>query len=1002
MAVYVSPGVYFRVIDLSLYAPRLSTCILANVGTATKGPMNTNRYVSTHTQAIREFGNPDPDHLATIAEQQFLSKGNQSYFVRVSDGTETNASAGLQVGEGVARIENSALGPFALTEALPGVIEGLEAEPYVIVASTVFSTSGSNSSGNLGAFQALTGVTLGQFALSYTDRDSNTTVYQVAGLDFGAAGSMADVASIIQGAMRTLTGNLVTFTYVTDHFESEPDLWDSGVNASVSYIAGSGGDTDINGAGYMVMSPSTITVGVDGNDIMELSSTDYGPDTLQSVRLTPGTRTASNIAVQINGNTDGINAEVYAGISGNVVHLNSTTLGAGRHVEAHAVDSTVEAYTTVLGPAVTIPADEEGSDGGVSLDLWVDPWGYYKSGDSSANLANFQGVSMGRITVDVDGVGAIETADCDFTGATTMVEVATILETRINAVLPGVTDVFILWSDPYFYIVSQDPALIGATSSVVVSDATTGGKVNLNAAALFNPTASASVVGNAIQEFLMTPGAAVTVDQLVLDLATLNGAVASNYRGYLRIDTTGVGPQRYILVDSTSTIDTVIGLDNSAHWGTSAGAVSSLLWAPTPGTAGNNLTGEVLQSYYQILHQQWVTDHVGDPVTESDYYAWRDAFRIDVYDSGYKVASYDNLVIDDVDHEDYIETRLGTLASSYRSDRIVAAEDMMLGLAPAVGETFTFTGGTNGVSGVIDYIGQVLPDGTKTGLLVLDNPETLDINLVIVPGVSDENTLTAMIQLCEGRGDCMCIIDTPFGLDGAQDAVNWSNRQGTWSPGQPINTWYAAIYWPWIEIYDNYSKQDVWTPPSGHAAAVYAYTDYISDPWFAPAGFNRAHIIAGKRLETEYISQGDRDLLYGYPNVVNPIVNFFPDGITIWGQKTCLRRPSALDRVNVARLILYARKIVATVIKYLVFEPNDAITWRRYELLCNPIFEQIQRRRGLYEFRVVCDATTNLPDLIDQNLMKAIIYLKPTKAAEMIETDFVITTTGASFDEIEY
>jgi hypothetical protein len=246
----------------------------------------------------------------------------------------------------------------------------------------------------------------------------------------------------------------------------------------------------------------------------------------------------------------------------------------------------------------------------------------------------------------------------------------------------------------------------------------------------------------------------------------------------------------------------------------------------------------------------------------------------------------------------------------------------------------------------------------------------------------------------------MAILDTPDNYS-VQQAVDWHNGSGAFSDHQSFSSSYAAMYYPWIQIYDAYNAVNVWTPPSGHVSGVYAYTDFISETWFAPAGFNRAHIVAG--LQVRYSpDQGERELMYGNGNALNPIVQFPKDGITVWGQRTLQRAPTALDRVNVRRLLLYMRKVVATAVKYLVFEPNDPITWRTFINLVTPFCQTVQSRRGLYDFAVVCDETTNTPDLIDQNTMVGRIYIKPTKAAEIINVDFVISNTGTSFSEEVY
>lgn len=1016
MPVYVSPGVYIREIDLSLYAPQISTSILGNLGTATKGPVDRPIYISTHTQFIREFGNPHSDHLATLAHLQFLSKGNQSYFTRVTDDTETNAACPINAAEGPASVEGTEQGPFTVIASSPASILGNAGQPYGIVQSG-FSKAHGGTTGLLASFQALDGsipAKYGEFRLNYSTIDGSLQVYDITGLTFDTATSLDDCADIIQAAIRAETGRLETVTYVgLDHFSFEADYnpapagaWQIGSLVEFNFATLGGTGDDLTSATYMNVQAGTIvhTPGTDGNDFI-MVSTDTGGGH-QGVIIKPVSTTANDVCADIMGQTVGLNAWAETVGALTVVYLESITTGATSLLTLEDTGTNCEAYTEVFGLAV--PYTSNGVDGTDELIVWCDPFGAYRTGDISNNLANFQGVpGNGSIGINLDGAGAFQVAAIDFSTATSMVDVAATFEYRINLLAPGTTEVRVRYSDGKLYFISADETNLGPGSTVAISAGITG--TNLFSPGYVEPGIIA--IGSTSQTFTI-PAGTHTTDAIVTQLSSAVNFSARNASNYLYLETDDVGPLQVLHIDPTSSAIDVFGFDADFHWGTTSNDPTFTLYAPTPGTDGNHLSAEVSEGYQKTLHEQWLTDNgysPGDPEeVNSPYYEYREAFKIDLYYDGIRIGSYDNLTVNDNTAASYIETQLGTLASDYDPSRLIVAEDSGTTLTPSYG-TYEFgatpaTEGSDGNASLLPahYIGVIAgPTGAPTGLQVYRSAETIDVNLIIVPGVSDTAVQIAMIELCEFRADCMCILDPPFGLSGPQTVVQWSNKQGSYGPGQAINSSYAAIYWPWIKVYDSVNAEEVWTPPSGHAAAVYAYTDYISEPWFAPAGFNRAHIVVGLDLEMSP-SQGDRDLMYGYPNVVNPIVNFFPDGITIWGQKTTQRKPSALDRVNVRRLLLYARKLVATVVRYLVFEPNDEITWKQFEDLCNPIFSNIQSRRGVYEFRVVCDETTNPPEQIDRNEMNGRIYLKPTKAAEVITVDFVITTTGANFDEIEY
>lgn len=375
-------------------------------------------------------------------------------------------------------------------------------------------------------------------------------------------------------------------------------------------------------------------------------------------------------------------------------------------------------------------------------------------------------------------------------------------------------------------------------------------------------------------------------------------------------------------------------------------------------------------------------------------------FRFLIYDNGLLVERFDNLVgepsLANLDTGlQYFEDAINAVS------KYITVEDTVGNTGHPVAATYTLSGGVDGLESISedDFVGTV-SGNTRTGLQTLSNAEELDVNVIAVPGVSTAAVVAEMLTISSTRGDCMCLVDPPLGL-GMQQVIDWHNGAGVYSDHAALNSSYGALYWPWGKVYDAFNDQYVWTPPAGHVAAVYAYNDAVSEPWFAPAGINRGTVLPILELEFPS-SRGDWDFLYGNGNSVNPIVKFPKDGIVIWGQRTLQRKPTALDRVNVRRLILYLRKVLASSIRAFVFEPNDQATWRQFVGVVAPYMESIKARRGVYDYSVVCDETTNTPDLIDQNIMAARIYMKPTKAAEIVQVDLVLTNTGAVFSEIVY
>ena len=273
---------------------------------------------------------------------------------------------------------------------------------------------------------------------------------------------------------------------------------------------------------------------------------------------------------------------------------------------------------------------------------------------------------------------------------------------------------------------------------------------------------------------------------------------------------------------------------------------------------------------------------------------------------------------------------------------------------------------------------------------LLSNQDEYDINMLLMPGLVDGATnhaqkYTKAIAMVEARGDVFLVIDpTLFGASLGQANIAAEAR----------NTSYAAMYYPWLQIPDADLGRNVWVPPSALLPGVISFTDAVAAPWFAPAGLNRGTLDLVLQAERK-LTLADRDSLYS--NNVNPIATFPNQGVVVWGQKTLQKKASALDRVNVRRLMIAAKKYVASTTKFLVFEQNTSQTRTRFLQITEPWFEDARRRQGLYAFKIVMDETNNTPDVIDRNEMRGIIYLQPAKTAEFIIIDFTILPTGARF-----
>ena len=313
----------------------------------------------------------------------------------------------------------------------------------------------------------------------------------------------------------------------------------------------------------------------------------------------------------------------------------------------------------------------------------------------------------------------------------------------------------------------------------------------------------------------------------------------------------------------------------------------------------------------------------------------------------------------------------------------------------AIAGTYGLVGGDNGVGTTSENATALIGDATtatKTGMQALDD-DVLNVSIAAIPGISNQSVQNALITLAESSQNFLAVVAPPYAVGSVQNAIDWTNGLHT-SRTAAINNTYAAIYWPWVKTFSVHDGKDRWYDPSIFALRQMAYTDNVSETWFAPAGFLRGRLTKPSDVEVR-LNQGDRDTMYSGGNIVNPIVNFVQQGITIFGQRTSTRNPSALDRVNIRRLMIFLRKVILQATRQFVFEPNDTILWEQIEQVLNPFLDDIKRRRGITEFRVVCDESTNTPARIDRNELWCKVLLKPTKAAEILIFELNLTNQSA-------
>jgi phage tail sheath protein FI len=285
----------------------------------------------------------------------------------------------------------------------------------------------------------------------------------------------------------------------------------------------------------------------------------------------------------------------------------------------------------------------------------------------------------------------------------------------------------------------------------------------------------------------------------------------------------------------------------------------------------------------------------------------------------------------------------------------------------------------------------------------------VDTNLLALPGITNIGLTNHALTVAEERADTLAVIDLEGGYTSSyENTDSFATRGGSSATvvanikARALNNSYGACYYPWVQAVDSLSGVRLWMPPSVAAIGTYASSARRSELWFAPAGFNRGGLTQGSAGipvvgVIEKLSSKQRDDLYEVN--INPIASFPNEGIVIFGQKTLQATPSALDRVNVRRLLIFLKKQISRIATTILFDPNVQVTWDRFLAQVTPLLKSVQSRFGLQEYRVVLDRTTTTPELIDRNIMYAKVFLKPTRAIEFIALDFIITRTGASFDD---
>ena len=477
---------------------------------------------------------------------------------------------------------------------------------------------------------------------------------------------------------------------------------------------------------------------------------------------------------------------------------------------------------------------------------------------------------------------------------------------------------------------------------------------------------------------------------------SLGGFVPVNSNGYLRLDMQYCGNNSAIIVKPACTANLYFQFDGVTKYGydyqgdmtsadpaqygivsggpAAAGVYSFNLTADSPGIEGNN-------TYVTIVND--ITENV---------------FSMTVYNNNVQLESWGGLTMDPTSTR-YVGTYLA-LVSNYVAAVVPASGSLFMSGPPPTNGTYYLgqtqaTAGSDGIPALPDQQDALLVGNAVayTGLYALSDPEQVDIDIIAVPGHSSTDVISSLITFCgQYRQDCIAIVDPPFGLS-VQEIIAWQNGAHPLN-NERFDSDFLALYWPWVQIYDTYNQINVWVPPSGSIMAVYAYSDNLSAPWFAPAGQTRG-IVPGIINVFNRPTLAERDSMYGNANCINPIVQFSDlSNFVVWGQKTMQRLPTALDRVNVRRLLFYIEKQIRQASRAMLFDPNDALFQKKFEIICKKILDQVKAGRGVYDYIIKDDSSINTPDVIDRNEFRANIGIQPEKAVEFMFLTFTINKTG--------
>lgn len=951
MAVYLSPGVYPREIDLSLVANAAGPMRPAFIGTAQKGPLNTPTFIAGAEQAINIFGQPFAESYLMYAVLAFMQDGEACYVMRVG-------------------VEYSAALPSSLLD--------------------ICIDDSTNKTYGWGRVPVFTGIDYGRIRLRTPSADDpvvfhaasvTTPEFTNAGAELTAPDTEASMA--ITG---TYAGSLET-TYVLEI------LTDSEINPSTDVYY------KLNGATYRIVDTSydsssanyVVATGTlsDASDTGTSSSFTVISGSLTATITVTAGRLTTNDLFSFDLIPD--NRKWRIGVEG-VAHSWQDTVAAGSY-------TTTTALITALNNAI---------DSSESHDYL-----FVETTDELGNLVpEVRTINNGDRIQIVDGEAWALTLGVSLYQYD--IPRARVIATKV---------------DPYDLTTDSNQLVIK------VASAETSKTINVNLVAALDITATN--LAAQISAFGTVAGLdyfesfAINVpnsDQMALVIATTPNNeldslfVLSSYSNLktLRFSEAvgflfpyggsyrGFFDDRVLLPtesDDPATPQSCADDPASAQCAQDSAYYQNIVgWfvATSPGTwvgeynstrgsyAGYTISVQLANTNSTNLNQKYVitvkdsTGYAVDVISDVSFDPLNTRYIANLINPGSSIGGTNgNAIINWIERPSYVDLTVGEVRN------------------PASFSNREFRGMANGIptdpADSATYLDAAVigNPATSSGLYAFQNPEAYDISLLVIPGFSSGAVIGSALSLCESRGDTLFIVDPPIGLR-PQQVVDWHNGILYDDLDRAINSSYGALYWSWLRIFDQFSSEERWVPPSGHVAGVFSRTATNTEVWFAPAGLRRGNITTA--LAVEYNpTQAERDLLYGSGNSVNPIVNFAQEGIVVFGQRTLQRSSTALDRVNVRMLLNFIKKNLTVILRDFIFEPNDRTLWAQVVNVVEPFLADISARRGLTGYKVVVDSSNNTPERIDRNELWVSVFLQPTRTVEFVVLNLAVLRTGASF-----